>query len=232
MIDGVKNALRPPLALIAALKIKAFGRGRPGHAASVSFMQRHRGRGDCAIEILQKESEIERLCELVATARPRSMLEIGTAGGGTLFLFCAAAADDATLVTVDLPPPGGYRRHRGRIYRAFARGRQRVHALRADSQSSATLDLVRDRLGGPVDFLFIDGDHSAAGVERDYELYGPLVRPGGLIAFHDIVPGPEDSVGGVPDFWARLKSDRQGDVDELVEDWSQGGYGIGVVRVR
>ena len=39
--------------------------------------------------------------------------------------------------------------------------------------------------GPDDDFLFIDGDHT--GVGRDYEMYRDLVRPGGLIAFHDIV---------------------------------------------
>ena len=39
-----------------------------------------------------------------------------------------------------------------------------------------------------VDFLFIDGDHSHEGVKKDFEMYSPLVRKGGIIAFHDIVP--------------------------------------------
>lgn len=33
--------------------------------------------------------------------------------------------------------------------------------------------------------LFVDGDHSYAGVKRDIELYTPRVVPGGFIAFHD-----------------------------------------------
>jgi uncharacterized coiled-coil protein SlyX len=35
------------------------------------------------------------------------------------------------------------------------------------------------------DFALIDGDHSGAGVRRDFELYGPLIRPGGLVLFDD-----------------------------------------------
>jgi len=45
------------------------------------------------------------------------------------------------------------------------------------------------------DFLFIDGDHTYEGVEGDFEMYSPLVRRGGIIAFHDIVPGPPENVG-------------------------------------
>jgi predicted O-methyltransferase YrrM len=39
-----------------------------------------------------------------------------------------------------------------------------------------------------VDFLFIDADHSYEGVKKDFEMYSPLVRKGGIIAFHDIIP--------------------------------------------
>jgi hypothetical protein len=66
-------------------------------------------------------------------------------------------------------------------------------------------------------------------VRADYGNYSPLVRADGLIAFHDIVPGPPDAVGGVPGFWEAL--DASGSRQEIVEDWHQGGYGIGVLRV-
>lgn len=34
-------------------------------------------------------------------------------------------------------------------------------------------------------------------------MYSPLVRKGGTIAFHDIVPGPPGAIGGVPTFWRK-----------------------------
>lgn len=34
-------------------------------------------------------------------------------------------------------------------------------------------------------FLFIDGDHTEAGVQQDIDLFCPLVRPGGLVVFDD-----------------------------------------------
>ncbi|RPH56645.1 MAG: class I SAM-dependent methyltransferase, partial [Acidobacteria bacterium] len=88
-----------------------------------------------------------------------------------------------------------------------------------------------------LDVLFIDGDHSYEGVRRDFEMYRPLVREGGLIVFHDIVPdfgqrygaSTRASTGGVPQFWAELKS-RYPDVQEIIEDPRQDGYGLGVLR--
>jgi predicted O-methyltransferase YrrM len=68
-------------------------------------------------------------------------------------------------------------------------------------------------------------------VRRDYELYAPLVRDGGLIAFHDIVNGREEMVGGVPRFWREVRTELD-NPREIVESWEQGGYGIGLGRRR
>jgi predicted O-methyltransferase YrrM len=43
-----------------------------------------------------------------------------------------------------------------------------------------------------LDFLFIDGDHRYAAVQRDIANYAHFVKPGGWIAFHD-TGGPEVS---------------------------------------
>jgi len=39
----------------------------------------------------------------------------------------------------------------------------------------------------PFDFLFIDTDHAYHNVKDEYEKYSPMVRPGGIVAFHDTV---------------------------------------------
>lgn len=36
-----------------------------------------------------------------------------------------------------------------------------------------------------LDFVFIDGDHTEAGVERDVRAWAPKVRPGGFVLGHD-----------------------------------------------
>lgn len=44
----------------------------------------------------------------------------------------------------------------------------------------------------PLDFLFIDGDHRPAEVRRDYALWTPFIRTGGLLAMHDCRMGREN----------------------------------------
>jgi predicted O-methyltransferase YrrM len=183
---------------------------------------------------IQVRSELSRFLELAQKLRPSRVLEIGTGRGGTLFLLTRIAAPDAVLVSIDLSSPDDLRfggadlSRRKRLFEAFALDEQRVQVLLADSHLVDTREQVtRIFDGGQVDLLFIDGDHTTAGVSRDFELYKDLVRPGGLVAFHDIVDGKPELVGGVPDFWRAIKTP---DALEFIADSRQGGYGIGVMR--
>jgi predicted O-methyltransferase YrrM len=186
-----------------------------------------------SIEPAQVREEIAKLLEIAAGLRPRVVLEIGTARGGTLFLFTRVADPNAKIISIDLPGGpfgGGYPRWKVPLYKSFARGGQRIYLLRRDSHDPRTLEEVERILGGErVDFLFIDGDHSYEGVKRDLKMYSPLVRKGGIVAFHDIVPGPPENVGGVPEFWNQIKTYFRH--LEIVKDWNQGGFGIGVLYV-
>ena len=53
---------------------------------------------------------------------------------------------------------------------------------------------------GPVDFVFIDGDHSEAGLLADWHAWSGLVEKGGVVALHDSRSTPErpiDEAGSV-----------------------------------
>jgi glycosyltransferase involved in cell wall biosynthesis len=220
--------------LVARLALRArIARARTiEDALDLAFDFRYRR---LQIEPWQERTEIAALLERLRLKPPRTVVEIGTAGGGSLFLFTRVASDDAVIVSLDLHGGrfgGGYDPSVMPLYRSFARKRQRVELVRGDSHDPAALAEVRRRLAGrEIDFLFIDADHTYEGVKRDFEMYRPLVRRGGLVAFHDIVPGPEKTVGGVPHFWKELKASARWQVDEYVADWRQGRAGIGLVRI-
>ena len=184
------------------------------------------------IGITQQREEIHWLFELVRAARPRAVLEIGLDEGGTLFLWTRAAALDARLVAIDTRPTGpfGLRSPFPLARRGFAHSQQRVDlVMPADSHDPETRAHVESLLEGrPLDFLFIDGDHSREGVWADFELYSPLVRPGGLIAFHDVSEHTYPAVEGVMQFWREFT--REHETEERVLGDAPG-YGIGVYRV-
>jgi len=181
----------------------------------------------------QVQYEILLFLRVLKELKPRRILEIGTERGGTLFLFTYVADENATIISIDLPP-GKYRfgysypYWKEKVYESFSFYNQRIYLIRCDSHNSKTLEKVKRILRGKeLDFLFIDGDHTYEGVGKDFEMYSPLVRRGGVVAFHDIVPGPPENVGGVPRFWNEIKG-RYRHL-EIVKDWNQGGYGIGML---
>jgi cephalosporin hydroxylase len=175
-----------------------------------------------SIKAVQDPVEIEALLHILERDAPKTIVEIGTARGGTLFLFARAAAPDAFLLGVDW----GISVARAPLYRALAREGQRVELLEGDSHDASMVSNARTLLAGrPVDFLFVDGDHTYEGVRADFELWTPLVRQGGLVALHDIHSVGEEF--GVGAFWQELTS--RYETEELV---GRGGVmGIGVVRI-
>ena len=184
------------------------------------------------IGITQKPDEIRWLFELVLALAPRTVLEIGLDEGGTLFLWTRAAAGDAHLIANDTRPPGplGLRSPFPLVRRAFARDAQRIDLLMGtDSHDSSTAERVQRLLGArKLDFLFVDGDHSRDGVWQDFSMYGPLVRPGGLIAFHDVSRRPTADTEGVARFWWEFAAEHE--TDERVLG-GEPGFGIGIYRV-
>lgn len=182
--------------------------------------------------ITQVRSEIIELIETLRILAPSTVVEVGTHKGGNSFLFCHALPSVQRVVGVDLCVQNSAKL----IH--FARPGQVYRALHGDSQTAAMKQRVRRQLNGnPVDFLFIDGDHSYEGVRADFHLYAPFVRPGGIVAFHDIVSDHQTRygrktgcyAGGVHQFWAEIRG--QYECQELIEQPDQDGFGIGMLRV-
>ncbi len=182
----------------------------------------------------QDRAEINTLTTRVQSIAPKVIVEIGTRAGGTLFFWSQCSKDLELLVSIDLPSGihgGGYAKRRERLYRLFTQNRPncRLELLRLDSQQESTRERLLELLNGrPIDFLFIDADHRYAGVKRDYELYSELVRPMGLIAFHDIRPNPEVETVEVWQLWDHLKL-TAAETEEIVHEPYRGHFGIGLL---
>ena len=232
---ALRYPFKPLLVPHASRALQAAAAERPDIDAWVELVKRFNYAGITA-EPWQIATEIAGLMRILEADSPARVLEIGTASGGTLFLLTRVAAADALLISVDLRRGqfgGGYPRWRAPLYRSFAREAQRVKLVRGDSHSAESEQQIRRLLEGkPLDLLLVDGDHTYEGVKQDVADYGPLVRPGGIIALHDIVPGgpgKHGDPGGVPTFWRELMAAHP-DAIELVEDWEWGSCGIGLIR--
>ena len=85
--------------------------------------------------------------------------------------------------------------------------------------------------GRQIDFLFIDGDHTYEGVKQDFQMYSPLVRKGGVVAFHDVVEHDlaHDPTGTckVDVFWREIKQNYRN--KEILVEENQKCAGIGVL---
>lgn len=178
----------------------------------------------------QYREEISKLTAELEKLKPKNALEIGTANGGTLFLLCRLADPQARIMSVDLPEGkfgGGYPAWKTKLYKKFALPEQELDLVRGDSHLPESFEMVKSHFdGAELDYLFIDGDHSYEGVKQDYEMYSPLVRKGGIIAFHDIVEH-KSSDCKVNEFWREVKQGKES--KEFVKDRDQGQYGIGIL---
>jgi len=95
------------------------------------------------------------------------------------------------------------------------------------SAPQAVIDLfAQDGEGCSIDLLFIDDDHSGAHVEDEYRTLWPLIRPGGIMAFHDVI-------GGFP-IWEVIKSFTDDIVKLVSQPFNQTGQapfgGLGILR--
>jgi predicted O-methyltransferase YrrM len=165
---------------------------------------------------LQKIDELHAALGVADSVHPKVIVEIGCGQGGTLWTW-QAAFPDAAVYAVTLNRRGVHE-HGSTL-------------LEGDSRDRATLQRLKDQLGGrKVDVLFIDGDHSSAGARSDWDMYSPLVRPGGLVLVHDIACAAEPEVAPV---WERIKQEASEDgltVTEIVSRTHRP-VGFGIVRM-
>lgn len=158
----------------------------------------------------------------------RNVLEIGSMVGDTLRCWMDHGEwNRMKLVSVDkIVPPNDHRhaiqkRGHEKDWPEYAAKRGiNLTVIDGFSQMPETIEKVKAALGGDqLDFLFIDGGHDYKTVRADFENYSPLVKPGGLVAFHDMV-----GIKPVAQYWAEVSEGR-----DNIEVYSHqpGGWGIG-----
>ena len=181
----------------------------------------------------QKPAELQQLIEFMqGRAKPKNMLEIGTAKGGTLWLWCQLAHPQARIISVDLPDGpfgGGYQPEDIPRLLTYSTNHQWIQLFRGDSHNPQMFRSVKRFLNGEkLDLLFIDGDHTYEGVKEDWDTYSPLVAENGIVVFHDIVEHTAVPDCDVTTLWNELK--RLHKTEEFIDPSNGASWaGIGVI---
>ena len=125
----------------------------------------------------QEETEIRKFVEiLLCLPEKNSALEIGLGKyGGTHILWKEIFKQ---VTTID------FNGHRIKDFLNRNNLDNTSKIICADSNDKNTLNLIPLK---KYDFLFLDGDHVYESIKKDFLNYSPLIKKGGIIAFHDIL---------------------------------------------
>jgi predicted O-methyltransferase YrrM len=205
--------------------------GRFNHKSAVDFLFSKNGK---AIIPMQHYNELIQLAQVIENKKPKTILEIGTARGGTLFLASQLADDDALIISIDLPDGmygGGYPKWKIPYYKSFKKEKQTILLIQGDSHSKDIYNELVSILGErKLDYLFIDGDHTFEGVKEDFDTYSKFIDKAGIIAFHDIVKDRSIEPNHfVHEYWESIKNNYN--YVEFINDPQQSKLGIGLIKL-
>lgn len=139
---------------------------------------------------------------LDAARDARRVVEIGVYEGASAVALCGALAPGAELHLVD--PFGSHPDALPRGWGASEWATRRTVARAVGARGAgvprvcwhvALSHEVAARWRGEVDLVFVDGDHSEAGCERDWSAWHPFVAVGGRVVFHDARAGERGGRG-------------------------------------
>lgn len=172
------------------------------------------------IEILMSQPDIECLARLADHASPEVTVEIGSWAGGSARLFSCFSRrvycidhwmQDPAQGGLFVPTEFGTLQPREKFVQFCSNIEDRLHTVIfpcvGPSETWAAVWKV------PIDFLFIDGDHSYEGTKADILGFSPHVRHGGIIAGHDYGSWPDGVTGEPREFVGVAKA-----VDEIFPD--------------
>jgi len=136
------------------------------------------------------------------------VLEVGSyCGKSTIYLASAARQAGQVVVTVDHHHGSeenqpGWEYHDASLVDPATGRLDTLPFLRATLTGLGLDDDVIAIIGrsadvarlwqAPLGMLFIDGGHTEAAAQADYEGWAPRVAPGGALAIHDVFPDPAD----------------------------------------
>ena len=158
----------------------------PEPASILQSLPKH---GECEMSSAQHGF----LCGLLREMRPRKVLEVGVAAGGTscvimeaLERLCSEDGTEAVLHSVDLNQKF-YRDKRQPVGYMAENMKGRCSHVRHEVYYGAMLSEYIDRIGGNIDFLILDTAHTLPGEILDFLLAMPYLQDKATVVLHDIM---------------------------------------------
>lgn len=140
----------------------------------------------------QQRAELFPFLHYCINNKVKSVLEIGSYDGGLTYIFSELFE---SVVAID-------KTHRINFER------ENVTRITGDTHDKSILSKLE---GKKFDLIFIDGDHTEAGVTKDYNMFNGLLSENGMIAFHDIKESNGHKEHGcyVHNFWNKVKEGKK-----------------------
>lgn len=128
-------------------------------------------------------------CDLVATLRPQTLVELGSHMGESYFAFCQSIVENGVNCRAFAVDTWSGDQHTGSydelVYRDVAAHNQ-AHYGQFSTLLRMTFDEAASRFGeASIDLLHIDGAHTYEAVSHDFLNWWSKVKPGGVVLLHD-----------------------------------------------
>lgn len=152
------------------------------------------------VHCVQLEEELDWLLGIYRELKPRRVLEIGSHVGGTLWHWMENAEPGAFFAAISLNAT----EHIPTWRNWAAEKGHTLAAIDADSTTETAVSWMHSF--AMYDFIFIDGSHWWEHVSKDWQHAQMMVRPGGIVAFHDITDhgGMPNEQVDVPELWKEI----------------------------
>lgn len=126
------------------------------------------------------------------------IVEIGSRKGKSTVYLAKGSKARGNVKVYAIDPHQGSKDHRDhKISNTFNEFKENLKKAKVDNIVEPIVKTSQEASKNwrePVEFIFIDGDHSYEMVKQDFDLWSPYLVKGGIIAFHDAVSGDPKKV--------------------------------------
>ena len=136
--------------------------------------------------VLNLPQDLFALQEILFATRPRHVIEVGVAWGGSLLFYSTLMEllGGESIVGVDIYIPEDLRKR----IAAHERLAKRIRWINGSSTDPKTVEVVREHLKGARDVLIVlDSNHTHAHVLDELRAYAPLVGKGHYLVVSDTI---------------------------------------------